>query len=225
MIDILMPYRPATPQRVRLFNAMRIAWGAVDFPVTVCVGRDGDQRSPYPFNLARAANQAFWQSTADIVILHGADHIPPSPQKLSWVVEQLDVHPWVPLYAGTRALGEMETERVLTDVHEMRLPLNPQVYHPVTRMPHCTGIMAFRREAWTTLRGMDERFEGWGCEDTALRLAAEGVFGPPPLPGGDLTTLHHARASRDRFNANAGILASYITAHATGRMVEHLESR
>lgn len=225
LVDVLMPYRPSSPHRERVYRAMRKAWQWVEFPVRVVVGVDGDAGSSEPFNLSRAANRAFRDSTADYVLLHGTDHIPPTPTTMAWAVEMLVEHPWVPLYAGTRLLNSYETEKVIADVDAKRLPLQPLLYHCVARMPHCTGIMMFRRSSWQTLGGMDERFFGWGCEDTALRLAAESVFGKPPLPGGDLTTLWHPPAPRDRFNSNAGILAEYITAHKTGKMSRYLDQR
>lgn len=222
LIDVLMPYRASSKHRMRVFLAMREAWDAVDFPVEVIVGVDD---SDGPFNLSKAANTAFARSAADIVLLHGVDHIPPTPDKLAWIVERLAYERWVPLYCGTRVLDKGMTEKVIADVKRGHVPLNPQIYSPVSRFPSCTGVMAFRREAWDQLGWMDERFYGWGCEDTALRLAAESVFGLPSLPYGDLTTLWHPRAPRDRFSANSGILGEYIAAHHAGRMAAYLESR
>lgn len=225
LIDVLMPYRPNSTHRRRIFEAMTVAWTAVDFPVHLIVGYDGDETTRTPFNLAKAANDAFRASTADVVLLHGVDHIPPDPGRLAWALDQLQEHPWLGLYAGTRALTRESTSQVLQDVKHGRVPLMPGRYSHRAAAPVCTGIMAFRRDAWERLGGMDERFYGWGCEDTALRLAATHIFGPPPIPGGQLTTLWHAPSPRDRFDANAAMLGEYQAAAAAGRMHEYLQDR
>lgn len=216
LIDVLMPYRPASHHRVRIKNANTKLWEAAQFPVRVIVGQHGNEMSRDPFNLAKAANEAFRRSSADIVLLHGTDHLPPDPMRLAWIVDELQHHPWLGVYANTHALTQASTEQILVAVEAGYRRVHPQWITVGAKAPFCTGIMAFRRDAWEQLGGMDERFAGWGCEDTALRLAAETMFGKPPLPYGNLVTMWHSRAKRDQFGANVKVLAEYQAAAVGG---------
>lgn len=220
-----MPYRAATEHRVRIKSANLALWGAVPFPLRVLVGEDGGPGSTEPFNLARAANRAFRESSADVVLLHGTDHLPPDPMRLAWIVEQLEQHPWLGVYANTHALTPASTEQILVAVECGYRRVWPSWIKVAATAPFCTGIMAFRRDAWVDLGGMDERFTGWGCEDTALRLAARTLWGEPPLPYGNLTTMWHPRATRDQFPANQRILGEYQASAARGSMGGYLRER
>ena len=216
LVDVLMPYRPNSHFRTRIKTVNTRLWAAVDFPVRVIVGHHGNEFTREPFNLSVAANRAFRESSADIVMLHGVDHLPPDPTRLAWIVEGLQHNPWMSVYAATHALTQLSTERVLMHVEAGYTDVPADILEVGARAPFCTGIMAFRRDSWEQLAGMDERFYGWGCEDTALRLAADTLFGRPPIAYGALTTMWHSRAPRDRFRANAGLLGEYQAAAKAG---------
>lgn len=52
--------------------------------------------------------------------------------------------------------------------------------------------IAYRRDAWDTLAGFDERFAGWGFEDGAAAAAAGGLVGWDRIEG-DVLNLWHPR--------------------------------
>jgi GT2 family glycosyltransferase len=58
------------------------------------------------------------------------------------------------------------------------------------------GAMTIRSDLYRTLGGHDERFEGWGCEDTDFWFRARKQVPIRRLPGVTLLHLHHAKADR-----------------------------
>jgi hypothetical protein len=75
------------------------------------------------------------------------------------------------------------------------------------------------------LGGGDERFEGWGWEDTAMYLALETVYGVSTFdPDGTIRCLWHPPAMRDSYNRSTNkdlFTNEYVP--ATGRPKAMLE--
>jgi hypothetical protein len=177
-------------------------------------GVDGE-----PFNVSRAVNRARAQASGKYLVVFGCDHVPPSPDRMRWIRELLDRLPWAGIFDRTLELTATGTTKVL----EGDNPAD-RLYGAAT-IPACQGIIAVRAEVWDEIGGMDERFAGWGFEDTALREALAAVF-PDGHGGGDgyVLALWHPLASRDRTVSNEALYLEYVQAATEGRMREYLES-
>lgn len=202
-LDVLMPFRAATPHRQALHDWTWALWEKFwrnHADVNVIVADDG--RTDDLFSPAAAVNRAFRLSTADYLIIEGSGHFPHTDQHLDWLIDTLDKHPWVGAYAGHRELTQQATMRLLaegpSDTDPMSLPAGRQT-------PYAIGVIAMRRDVFLDAGGMDERFVGWGYEDTALRAVLTAMYGKPPQPTGKLTTLWHPPSTRRNLRANAAL--------------------
>lgn len=69
------------------------------------------------------------------------------------------------------------------------------------------GCFVISPEAWFEAGGMDERFEGWGGEDDAFRIAAETLLGPRRHHEGTMPHLWHPSSAAFGSAAHRGNLA------------------
>lgn len=194
MISALIPFRGDGAQRDRLWEHCKRIWDAL--PVELVVGEDAGDG---PFNISRAFNDAARKATGDVFVLYGADQLP-DLERITWADEQLGVHAWCALYAATGAYNAGDTAAILQGADPSVLPFDQWA-------PFCTAIIGVRRDAWIPF---DERFIGWGGEDTAWRLALNVLYGDTPEPSGTLRCLYHESASREHTAHNFGLLGEYI---------------
>lgn len=201
-ISVLIPYRGDGAQRDRLWAHCRKLWDAL--PVELVIG---EESGIGPFSAAAAFNDAAHKATGDMYILYGADQIP-DWDRIQWAVEQLTTHKWCALYANTAGYDETSTNAILNGASPNSVPLGASV-------PFCTAIIGIRADAWIPY---DERFTGWGVEDSAWRLALETLYGPTPEPTGTLRCLYHPPAPRDQFEQNCALMGEYMEAANNGTM-------
>jgi hypothetical protein len=77
------------------------------------------------------------------------------------------------------------------------------------------GVMVIRPDAWWRMGGSDERFRGWGFEDTATRVAADALLGPTVRHDGTIYHLWHPTARNPAsplFKANEALMRRYAEA-------------
>jgi glycosyltransferase involved in cell wall biosynthesis len=171
-VSVLVPWRTDHGPRERAWNYLRPLWEATGHEIVV-----GTDNGHGPFNKSQAINRAFAASTGDVVVVMDADGLPPLP-------EFDPAPPWQPLYTHTQYLSRADTAAVYAGA-------DPWTVEPERTYPECTSIVAVRRDAWP---GMDERFEGWGYEDTALRVTLTRRHGPAAAPARSFRCLWHPSA-------------------------------
>jgi predicted glycosyltransferase involved in capsule biosynthesis len=83
-----------------------------------------------------------------------------------------------------------------------------------TRWDNHASLIAIAADLWDRVGGFDERFEGWGWEDVAFRLACETLLGPMVVLRGVLWHLWHPTdPNREAHNAeNRQRLEPFIAA-------------
>lgn len=187
MISILIPFRaPAGSWRDLLRAATAKMWA--ERGIEPVYGTDG-RRTGHPWCAAAAFNDARRRATGDVLLVMGCDHVPPPRAQLDALDAELQTRPWAKLFEATRELSEQTTLSVLDG-----MPVPPDPLPDEKPMDSCLGIMALRADVWDRLRGFDERFEGWGYEDTALQLELRTHYPQGRAEGvGYVTSLWHPR--------------------------------
>jgi hypothetical protein len=160
--------------------------------VHVVAGSDPQAAETGRFSVSRALNNAARHAPDDVTMfaLYGADHLP-DLEVLRWAVERLGEQPWTPLHRGIHYATAESTEQLLTG----HIGLDELTWRFEDAL--CPGVLAVRREVWDYIGGMDERFELYGWEDSALVAVLSTVF---PIPWPHPTALYelwHPEAHRD----------------------------
>lgn len=77
------------------------------------------------------------------------------------------------------------------------------------------GVLAITPSSWWRMGGMDERFVGWGMEDTAARVACDALLGPTVKHSGVIHHLWHPSdidPSNPLYQANLAHMQRYVEA-------------
>jgi len=206
--SILIPFRGDGGTRDDLWNHLRPRWERMPYELVI-----GREQGHGPFNISQAFNDAASRATGDNFILFGADQLP-YIDRIRWGIEHLEAgKPWVALFAETAGMTRTDTYAILNGYQPDKIPVTQVA-------PFCTAIVGVRRDKWIKF---DERFQGWGGEDTAHRLVLETLYGPSPEPTGRLHCLWHEAAPRTHTEANFALIGEYITAEAEGRMEAYVQ--
>src|ERR1700761_5891633 len=98
---------------------------------------------------------------------------------------------WTPVFGAMSYLSQVDTELVLAH------GADPLSFTPCAQDPSAAGNTAVSAVAWKEINGMDERYRGWGWEDTALlrTLTRRFCVAPPPRTVG--LSLWHPSGHRD----------------------------
>jgi hypothetical protein len=196
-LSVLIPWRTDNGPRQAAFDYLIPRWEATG--VDVCVGQDDPDG---PFNCARAQNRAFRQARHDLLIMFGADQVPPTRTELLDIELRLSAEPWIPLMAETGYYSRESTDRILAGADPFVEPLE-------YTLPFCTGVIGVTRRAYEDAGGMDERFSGWGYEDAAFRQTLAGLFGAPPALPYTLRCLWHRTDHRTAVSPNQVLMRDY----------------
>lgn len=204
--SILIPYRGDGGQRERLWKHCKQLWDQL--PYEVVIGADSGDG---PFSAAQAFNDAHSRATGDKIIVYGADQLP-DVDAIEDALNHLDTHPWIALYGSTALHTAEATFQILAGI--------TPTHEPQT-VPTCVAIVGVRSDKWINY---DERFRGWGSEDTAWRYALQAMYGETPAPHRTLHALYHKPSSRQHAEDNYRLLLEYMDANNSGRMREYLEA-
>jgi len=214
-ISVLIPWRGGDPQRERVWEYIRKEWEFLG--VELCVGVDDEGG---PFNCSRALNRAFRMSTKPYIMQFGADCLPDYNairDGYHWLESGL---PWVPLFDRTDYYNEYATNMIVDGWPRDELAVDENL-----AVPFQTGVMALRREVFLETGGSDERFEGWGAEDSAFRMAVWKLNGHgTPLPH-TLKCLWHRSEHRVLGEDNLALCQEYERIETREDMLRYIDQR
>lgn len=157
-----------------------------------------------PFSRARALNNARRLAAGDVLLIADADDIPPPVGRLIRVLEHLvDGTPWECLYDHTAYIDESTTRQMLAG------NLDPWTAPIEAHMGHYASGLALLPSTWDTVGGFDERFVGWGCEDSAFLAELRRIPGGIEPGDGAHRSLWHDPQSREHYGRNSLLLQEH----------------
>lgn len=214
---VLVPRR-LEPWRDRLWGYVHKRVEAeIDWPI-----HEGVDDAPEPMNRAAARNRAAQEAGDwDVAVFLDADTVPDFDNLREAVELAGENRALVCAQTEFRSLTRESTRVVLAGSTE---PLDAAVRW-VYLNPKSSCI-AVGREMWEAVGGFDERFQGWGYEDSSFFHACQALGGIERLDG-ECHHLWHPRspekaAARAEYQANQALGARYKTARHTARNMHDL---
>lgn len=186
-ITVCIPWR-ATSDRTPAYHRVNQHWCDMGFNLRVASDSLGRQ----PFNLSQARNRAVLKAKTEFVLLADADTV----LERSAIEHAMDVidpqHDVVWLFNEYRLLpANAAYVKTLDTVHPL------QVYHG-----SWSPNILLRRELYWQLGGFDERFKGWGYEDSAFRIVAGGLADAYRVSGVAYAFDHDGHRDMSKVNPN-----------------------
>jgi hypothetical protein len=195
-VGVCVPFRSDDPERIRIFDWVTERWDALHPKWPLIVTTDGNTDGP--FNRARAVNRAVGNIRTDIILIADADIMVQHGQAeaIAAAIRQANV-PWVVGYEAMVHLNSRATEQVLNDSPDTRKDGAERADTRWSSVESVCGLIGLRNEDYNLIGGNDERFTGWGFEDTSFAVKADTLLGPHyRLPGECLHLFHELRSDR-----------------------------
>jgi len=208
-VVVLVPRRAGIPERDRIWAWCKAIWQQQGWPIY-----EGHHDGPGLFNASMARNRAADAADADgrweVAIFADADTVPWDWRAVRQGVElAMRTDRFIRPFRTYYFLDEEATERFMATGERPRRgirPMSERVYG---------GIHIVSRVLWDESGGYDERFVGWGGEDTSFQFACEALRGYRRLPG-EVYHLSHPMQRRDpskpEFIANRALEKRYVEA-------------
>lgn len=184
-VVVCVPWRPGDPERRKAWRFVRREWERLlDWPIFT-----GDVPGEFSRSAARNAAVRNAGDDWDCAVILDADSFPIDGGRM-WEAarEAYRLGRLVIPHHRYHYLSESESRAWMTG---LRLPL---VNDERVRQPG--GVIIVPRPLWELTRGYDERFIGWGGEDTAFIEACRTLGGRKRMPG-HIVHLWHPESAVD----------------------------
>lgn len=211
---VVIPFRSNSEWRAEAFEYVTATWKR-QFPHWHQIVSDFEPERPFSraesrnLGVAQARSQGF-----DAVVVLDADIVVPDPQVV------LDAVVWA--YADGKLHIPYTRYRSLTQLGTKMLMLgNPWEECPTEidwddSYGAEGGLWCIRTDRWLEAGGIDPRFTGWGCEDTAFVRACTTLFGLRCRHTGVINHLWHPgdrNTEGPAWDHNVRILMEYYAAY------------
>jgi hypothetical protein len=182
MPAILVPYRAGDAERERAWGFVRAHYER-QFPDWELI--EGSCDGAWSKGVAVA--DAYSRTDDGVLIIADADSFISGDAHLRAAVDHLAEWHWVVPHSYVYRLNKRATQKV----YEGAEPHPKQVRRPKYFGPPGGGIVVLRRSAYDEVRGIDERYCGWGGEDVSFGWALDTLVGSSLRLNGDLWHLDH----------------------------------
>ena len=220
-LSILVPWRPGDPDRERAWDYIRGYWEGIQSDLIMDIEIvEGNDTGQGPFNCAMAINDAFKKSTGRAVAIYGADCLPDVDSlECTWQALN-DGLPWVPMYNRVDYYSKEGTKRILEGEYPCNVETDPRM-----SVPFQTAFLAMGRAVYKRAGGHDERFVGWGAEDSAFRRCLYLLFGDQESLDFPMKCLYHASGHRQMSENNWNLIREYENIHDAYDLHKYLDER
>jgi len=193
VMSILIPFRD-TGDRSNQLEWLQKRWELL-FPEAEVIIESDDGKDP--FSKTIAVNKCYKKATSDILAIVDAD-VWIDPEILKNAAEKIRKNktPWVRPCGTVYRLKKSFTMNLIE--------FSPDIPFPKTREEDCERITptvglvcVFSKKQFEEVGGMDERFRGWGWEDTAWNTSLDGIFGKAEIWDNVVYHLWHPRSYSD----------------------------
>jgi N-terminal domain of galactosyltransferase len=159
-VSILLPISGDLGARGEAFKWVLKFYETLMPEAEICIGKhDG-----YPFSKSKAVNDAARKATRNIYVIADTDVIY-DPKIIVKSVKLLDDHAIVIPVSSRKLLTESSTKDLLNTTPSW--PLKEK--YESDKMKNTKGLLnVLKRHDFEKVGGFDERFEGWGAEDSAF---------------------------------------------------------
>ncbi len=191
-VSFLIPFRDVDGERTKLLDVVtsHIERHFPDAEIVIATDDGID-----PFHKTLALNRAATDASGDVFVVFDADTWV-STQMMERAISLVTPSVWVRPYNTKIKLNQEATDAVIagTDIEDLDVGSfgRPEA---TTGFRHAPPLM-IHRDSWFFVGGMDERFQGWGSEDTALSLTLDRLVGPQVMMRGVALHLKHPRIGR-----------------------------
>ncbi len=187
-VSLLIPtgFKEMRRHQIYLWTTQR--W-MMQFPeFQICLGWS----DPLNYNRSEARNKAFQQADGEIIVITDADTAT-SPANVKAALDlSIRTQSWVIAHRTYHSLTEQYTDALLQESPDV--PLRPPFpAHWTMRNKSQAGVLVMPREAYETVEGYDERFDGWGYEDNAFAEKLNKKWSPALRTSGEVVHLWHSR--------------------------------
>lgn len=196
-LSLLIPFKASGPEWERIFGWTIKRYKKILPEAEIVIGEDDTKGE---WCKSRAVNNAAKKAVGDIFLIADIDRVLTREDILKGI-EALNEYPLVVPYSEYGRINKEKTEQILS---RKTGRINPskedmEVVRDVRR--HLGGgFQIVRREVFFAAGGYDERFIGWGGEDTAFPLAVESLFGKGiALEGMTYHLWHPQQDSREKY--------------------------
>lgn len=209
-LSVLIPYKEQNDTyRELIWSMVRKRYENLMPELEICLG---DDDSPM-YNRARAINNAAVKANGDIFIITDADIIF-QRSLLELIIYAAANYPWVVPFTRGLKLNKTVTERLISEgiPEELRFLDSDADFI----LPFAGPFMnVMTRESFDRIHGMDERFEGWGGEDDAMRISLDTLCGQHCRIRGDIYHLWHPPAviNNEYYSKNCHLVKRYNEAN------------
>ncbi len=216
-VAAIIPWRPGHPARHRHHQHVRTH---LQHLLPDAIHLDADSGHP-AFSRAATRNHGVHLAehhTADVVVLCDADTLPEQDPLLAAIAAAADGRLHLP-YTRFRGLSAHGTTQLYAG--KPAEDCDAELDHEWST----GGVLVIQPDAWWAAGGQDERFTGWGMEDTAYRICADAILGPTAKHPGTITHLWHPteiRPASPQYLANAALHAQYRAAEGNPDAVRAL---
>lgn len=215
-VTVAFPWRDGRCQWRRLsFPHVRQAYAEILPEARQIVADSGHQI----FNRAATRNEGVRQAGNGVVVLADTDILPDRDGLLSAIeaARQGGFHIGFTLYRALRQVSTQAYYARRTD--PARLP------HSHTADDCTAGLIVIRTDEWWRAGGMDERFSGWGWEDSAFACAVRTILGPIQRHAGTANHLWHPTECKPRsecYQMNKRLYERYAAAEGDRMAMQSL---
>jgi GT2 family glycosyltransferase len=208
ILSICTAVRHDNGVRDRLLNWTVPGWKSIRDDIEVIVGEDDYKGG---FCLPMAHNDAARKASSELLLFMDNDVVP-NREIIEWLLEtDRNGRKWGWPYHNYCPLTPEATERFLSGTTGADFTINKADYGGYHMLDFGGACWMVEKQLYWKVGGQDEKFRGWGWEDTCLFHMLK-TFGGPPFIAPSISLFHlcHPHLPNPEVNPNEALAMRYV---------------